>query len=91
MQKIEEDLEQAERGIDRGRREPLSAGSLNEGIHIPDRGLRQVAVEHRLAWRRHTEAEFFNDRDDRIHGPLSIVTRLQEAQITQDLGLAGGV
>jgi hypothetical protein len=82
MHEIEEGLEPAESGIARGRREPLSAGSLDEPIHILDRGLRQVAVDHGLAWLRHTEAALFNDRDDRIHGPLSIVTGPQKAQIT---------
>ena len=91
MQAIEAGREQAESGIDRGRREPLSASGLDEAIHIRDRGLRQGAVDHGLAWLRHTEAELFHDRDDRIHGPLSIVTGLPEAQVTQDLGLAGGV
>jgi hypothetical protein len=91
MPELEARLEHAERGIDRGRREPLSAGHIDEAIHILDRDLRQVAVDDGLAWVRHMTAEPLDDRDDGIQRPLSIMTGLQEAQIAQDLGLAGGL
>jgi hypothetical protein len=43
---------------------------LDEAIHILDRGWRQVAVDHGLAWLRQTEAERCHDGDDRIPCPL---------------------
>jgi hypothetical protein len=84
MQELEARLEHAERCIDRGRREALSAGGIDEAIHILDRDLRQVAVDDGLAWLRPMTAEPLDDRDDGIPRPLRIMTGLREAQLAQD-------